>query len=107
MTAEGQVDFYILFKKWGVELLRDGNRLEEHSGRFSQPGLYGTTLTVDDYIILDCRNTQPRRRHDIPKLHHVIFSKDYQEISILDHLLRPIDAGKLRLAEKLTEKDRI
>ena len=37
-TGEGRVDFYILAKEWGVELLRDGDRLAEHSGRFSQPG---------------------------------------------------------------------
>ena len=34
-TAKGRVDFYIPAKQWGVELLREGNQLAQHSGRFS------------------------------------------------------------------------
>ena len=63
-TAKGRVDFYIPAKEWGVELLRDGDRLAQHSGRFSsQTGSYGTTLPLADYIILDCRTTTPRLPH--------------------------------------------
>ena len=63
-TAKGRVDFYIPTKQWGVELLRDGDQLAQHSGRFSsQTGSYGTTLPLKDYIILDCRTTRPRVHH--------------------------------------------
>jgi len=63
-TAKGRVDLYIPAKQWGVELLRDGEQLAQHSGRFSsQTGSYGTTLSLTDYIILDCRTTQPRVHH--------------------------------------------
>jgi hypothetical protein len=63
-TAKGRVDFYIPAKHWGVELLRDGDQLAQHSGRFSsQTGSYGTPLSLTDYIILDCRTTQPRVHH--------------------------------------------
>ena len=63
-TAKGRVDFYIPAKQWGVELLRDGNQLEKHSGRFSsQTGSYGTTLSLTDCIILDFRTTQPGVHH--------------------------------------------
>jgi hypothetical protein len=31
-TKNGRVDFYISAKHWGVELLRNGDRLEQHSG---------------------------------------------------------------------------
>jgi hypothetical protein len=62
-TAKGRVDFYMPAKEWGVELLRDGNQLAQHSGRFSESGSYGQTLSLRDYIILDCRTTQPRARH--------------------------------------------
>ena len=63
-TAKGRVDFYIPAKKWGVELLRDGDQLAQHSGPFSsQTGCYGTTLSLTDYIILDCRTTQPTIQH--------------------------------------------
>ena len=58
-TGQGRVDFYIPAKEWGVELLRNGDRLAEHSGRFSNTGSYATTLSLSDYIILDCRTTDP------------------------------------------------
>ena len=62
-TANGRVDFYIPAKSWGIELLRDGNQLEKHCGRFSATGSYGTTLPLSDYIIVDCRTTRPRDKH--------------------------------------------
>lgn len=61
--ADGRIDFYIKSKKWGVELLRDGNRLEEHSNRFLASGPYASTLALEDYILLDCRQTWPRKKH--------------------------------------------
>ena len=54
-TAEGCVDFFIPSKEWGVELLWNGDKLAEHSGRFSNQGLYMTSLSLKDYIILDFR----------------------------------------------------
>ena len=30
-TKNGRIDFFIRSKKWGVELLRDGNRLSQHA----------------------------------------------------------------------------
>lgn len=62
-TKKGRVDFHIPAMEWGVELLREGNQLTQHSGRFSQSGSYKTTLPIADYIILDFRNTQPKRQH--------------------------------------------
>jgi hypothetical protein len=63
-SAQGRVDFYIPSKDWGVELLRDGNQLGEHWGRFSsESGSYGTTMSLSDFIILDCRNTRPMCKH--------------------------------------------
>jgi hypothetical protein len=47
-TAKGRVGFYIPAKKWGVELLRDGDQLAEHSGRFSSQGSYGPTVSTSE-----------------------------------------------------------
>ena len=58
-TRQGRVDFYIPAKEWGVELLRNGDRLKEHSGHSSNNGSYATTLPLSDFIILDCRTTKP------------------------------------------------
>jgi len=62
-TADGRVDFYIPSKKWAVELLRDGQRFEQHNNRFSSTGQYGKTLDIDDYIVLDFRTKKVVRAH--------------------------------------------
>ena len=102
--------------QWGVELVREGDRLEQHSGRFSQSGSYASTLLLSDYIILEFRNTRPEHPHpsrcniypsihslffeltlhkDIPNLYHVVFSKDYQEVIILDCFPQPVPGGPI------------
>jgi hypothetical protein len=62
-TMKGRVDFYIPAKEWGVELLREGDRLAQHSGRFSSKGTYKKDLSLSDYVILDCRQTHPQVPH--------------------------------------------
>ena len=57
-TKSGRVDFYVPSRKWGIELVREGDTLQEHYGRFSGGGKYATTLDIDDFIVLDCRTTQ-------------------------------------------------
>ena len=77
-TAKGRADFYIPSRQWGVELLREGDRLEQHSGRFSRSESYETTLPLSDYVILDFRNTRPRLSHPsmciiCPSIHFPFF----------------------------------
>ena len=62
-TPKGRVDFYIPEKEWGVELLREGDRLAQHSGRFSSKGPYKKDLSLSDYVILDSRQTRPQDPH--------------------------------------------
>ena len=62
-TGSGRVDFYIPSKQWAIELLRDGDRLEQQSSRFSPAGTYGGTMSISDYIILDFRDKLPRIPH--------------------------------------------
>jgi len=99
-----------------VELLQEGDRLAQHSGRFSGNGPY-TSLDFSDYIILDWRTTHPRdthqRRHivspvtidrliqvlnhsEFQKLYPVVISED-SEVSILDNMLNPVENGTFRL----------
>jgi hypothetical protein len=59
-TAKGRVDFYIKSKKWGVELVREGDRLQQHSNHFAPGGSYAKELDIDDYIILDFRTRDVR-----------------------------------------------
>jgi hypothetical protein len=58
----GRIDFYIPLKKWGVELLRDGDRLNGHSSRFIGKGAYAE-MEFSDYIILDFRTKTVKKAH--------------------------------------------
>lgn len=50
---------YLPLKQWGVELLRDGDGLENYSSRFTGPDAY-VNMEFKDHIILDFRTTQPQ-----------------------------------------------
>jgi hypothetical protein len=63
IMKSGRADFYIPANGWGVELVRDGNLLHQHSGRFSQQASYMTALPVSDYIILNFCSIFPRDAH--------------------------------------------
>jgi len=61
-TRKGRIDFFIESKKWGVELLRNGDRLAQHVKRFTK-GEYGRWITkgwMSDYIIIDFRTKRPK-----------------------------------------------
>ena len=114
-TRRGWIDFYVPSKQWGVELLRNGNMLEEHASRLLSTGSYGTTLKLADYIVLDCRNKRPVKPHprmyilfsgshslnipdsDLLKLYHVVFSDDFHTVSILDNNLNLVPGGEFVL----------
>jgi hypothetical protein len=58
----GRINLFIPGKKWGIELMREGNRLAEHDLRFGPFSAYGVWLDLkdmEDYIILDCRTSMP------------------------------------------------
>lgn len=65
-TKGGTIDFLITQKKWGLELLRERDRLQEHMDRFKPNGQYSTLIEegrMDDYIVLDFTTTMPRKPH--------------------------------------------
>jgi len=60
-TPKGRIDFFIRSKKWGIELLRDGDRLSAHIARFTK-GEYGKWIEdgrMEDYIVIDFRSQVP------------------------------------------------
>lgn len=62
----GTIDFLITQKKWGLELLRERDRLQEHMDRFKPNGQYFTLIEkgrMDHYIVLDFTTTMPRKPH--------------------------------------------
>jgi len=60
-SAKGRVDFFVDSKKWAIEVLRNGDRIEEHLARFAPGGRYCKMLDAVDYISLDFRMTMPKR----------------------------------------------
>jgi len=84
-TGDGRVDFYIPSKKWGVELLRDGQLLEQHNHRFAPMGQYGRTLDISEYIVLDFRTKRVVQAHPkLVRLFHVVFSDNYHKVAIIN-----------------------
>ena len=77
-TKNGRIDFFIRSKKWGVELLRDGNRLGQHARRFTE-GEYGKWVEkgwMSDYIIIDFRTRPPkivRRGKPLVDICHIVY----------------------------------
>jgi hypothetical protein len=62
----GRIDFFVPIVKWGIEIMRDGKRLQEHDSRFEHSGAYGVWLQsgdMTDYILLDCRTNVPQKAH--------------------------------------------
>ena len=103
--GQGRVDFHIITPRWGVELLRDGDRLLEHCNRFEPGGTYHQSIQqglLTDWLILDCRRSIPRKhcknlyflcflsfmwltsKGPGPKLWRIIFSEDYSRARILN-----------------------
>ena len=64
-TKGGTIDFLIESKKWGLELLRDRDRLVEHMKRFEPGGQYFSMVksgNIEQYIVLDFTVKQPTKR---------------------------------------------
>ena len=98
--ADGWVDLPIPSKKWGVELLRDGQLLEQHNDHLSSTGQYWKILDIDEYFVLDFRTEDVVQAHprksvpsrsmfyfilfifstfvvDVTRLFHVVFSDNF------------------------------
>ncbi|BCR93607.1 uncharacterized protein AKAW2_10653S [Aspergillus luchuensis] len=94
----GTIDFLITQKKWGLELLRERDRLQEHMDRFKPNGQYYTLIEkgrMDYYIVLDFTTTMPRKPNPEfqNRLYHIVFSKTYRDVSVINGWdLRVVDA---------------
>jgi len=62
----GRIDFFIPIVKWGIEIIRNGDRLWECADRFTASVAYGAWLEsadLKDYILLDFRTKKLRAQH--------------------------------------------
>jgi len=88
-AGDGRIDFRIIEPAWGVELLRDGDRLTQHCDRFRDNGIYHKWILgglIRDWLILDCRHTHPKKYNvQDTKLWRVVFKEDYTSAYILNY----------------------
>lgn len=88
--GSGRIDFCFGAMKWGIELLREGDRLNEHCERFMKEGIYSSWIQdklLLDWIIIDCRTTEPRPYNGddpSPKLWRAVFQNSFSSVKILD-----------------------
>jgi len=64
-SSEGRIDFFVPSKRWGIEILRDGDQMEVHNDRFAS-GVYGKWIdggVMEDYIMLDFHRERPLVTH--------------------------------------------
>ncbi|KAL2832480.1 hypothetical protein BDW59DRAFT_169350 [Aspergillus cavernicola] len=88
-TKGGTIDFLVAQKKWGLELLRDRDRLLQHMQRFKQNGQYFSMIEqgkMEQYIVLDFTNKTPQKSHPEfqDHLYHVVFSENYRTVRVIN-----------------------
>lgn len=108
-SSEGRIHSQIHDQGWGVEILRDGDRLREHCEQFMPTGKYHDWIRkgiLKDWVILDCRHATPGEygiameytaillfftkltlNLDVPgtKLWRVTFRNDYLSVVVLNY----------------------
>ena len=86
--SNGYIDFYVNNNnKWAIELLRDGNRLQEHQKRFEKGGIYIPILKqVKKWALIDIHNSgmelpkpEERKTHDI----YVICAENFESVRLI------------------------
>jgi len=87
-TGDGRIDLWIPQKKWGIELLRDHNRVSDHCDRFKEGGIYHSWVKagkLKDWIIIDCATSFPASEHPEPRLWRAVFDDNFSKLLLLDH----------------------
>ncbi|CAB9501593.1 expressed unknown protein [Seminavis robusta] len=78
-VLSGELDFYIGEDRcWAIELLRNGDKINEHVGRFDpQSGKY-RGVGYKDYLVVDCRGALVREVATMQDRCTIYFSDNFQ-----------------------------
>lgn len=99
LLKQGRIDFFIKDKKWGIEILRDGDKMNPHIARFLQEGAYHpwvATGAIEEYVLLDFRMTKPTIPHPgFQRLFHIVVNEEFRRIVIYNHVLAVVAEGML------------
>ena len=61
--CEGRIDFFMKSTKWGVECIREGERLQQHRERFLPGGSYWSMIERGEmvqHLLIDFRTSSPQ-----------------------------------------------
>ncbi|KAL3433467.1 hypothetical protein BDV09DRAFT_196699 [Aspergillus tetrazonus] len=88
-TNGGTIDFLVAQKKWGLELLRDRDRISQHMARFEPGGQYFIMIQngeMEQYAVLDFTDKLPQkfRPEFRGNLYHVVFSENFRKVKVID-----------------------
>ncbi|PYI27682.1 hypothetical protein BP00DRAFT_352884 [Aspergillus indologenus CBS 114.80] len=88
-VRSGRIDFLIEQKKWGLELLRNSDRIRQHMQRFEEDGPYFTMIKkrlIEDYVVLNFTRNVPQKAYPEYRghLYHVVFTNDFRNVRIID-----------------------
>ncbi|KAJ6567280.1 hypothetical protein DFH09DRAFT_918962, partial [Mycena vulgaris] len=101
----GRIDFYVMGSKgWGIEILREGDRIEDHMERFQSGGAYHTSIqnkTMKEYAVLDFRaSTAARKKYPQHRnLYHISFDEGFQQFCIVNCNLEEVASGGLKASD--------
>lgn len=59
-TVAGRIDFFLKGRKWGIEVLKDGDRLSEHINRLDPENTCGSWSMVSERILLNFCTSYPK-----------------------------------------------
>ena len=80
--STGFLDFYVNNGlEWGVELLREGDRMGEHAKRFVDGGTY-EDIPLEHWVIIDFRHKSKRLQKTKPNFWHVLYDDSYSKVEI-------------------------
>jgi hypothetical protein len=78
--STGFLDFYVNSGlEWGVELLREGDRMENHAKRFVSGGTY-EEIPLKHWAIIDFRHISKKLQKTKPNFWHVLYDNSYGEV---------------------------
>lgn len=85
---KGRVDFYINHEfHWGIELTREGSRLDKHYARFFKGGVYHGLVTsgvIQQWLLINFCCKLPRKDIDAKETRvlHVVYAPDFKSVTV-------------------------
>ncbi|KAF8430341.1 hypothetical protein EV426DRAFT_708519 [Tirmania nivea] len=78
----GYLDFYVNGDlNWGIELLREGDRMKQHAKRFIEDGAYAV-IPLKEWVVIDFRHHSKAVQDLRPNFLYALYEDDYNIITL-------------------------